>query len=348
MKVALVSTPFLAVPPKKYGGTELFLHALCEGLVEKEIDVTLFATGDSRACARLRYYHKEGFWPPEPHMEMQHLGWALYQIAQQDFDVVHVNSPAALSYQNFLGDTPLVYTLHHTRDEELARYYHFYPEVQFTCISHRQKALQFGDSNHPVVHHGLVLSDYKPSFKPGEYLLALGRIAREKGTHLAIDAARMAGMPIRVAGSAHPDEQHYFNHEIKPRLELPGVEYVGEVGGDEKVALLRNAFALLFPIDWEEPFGLVTIEAMLSGTPVIGFKKGSVLEIVDEGVTGHLVSTGDVHALCAAIKKARHIDRRGCRERAEMRFSHRRMADEYLDLYQRAIEAGEEARLRRA
>ncbi len=348
MKIAIVSTPFLPVPPRKYGGTELFLNALCEGLLENGDDVTLFATGDSRASARVRFYHREGLWPPDPMIELQHLGWALSQVADGDFDIVHVNSPAALSFQGFLGDTPVVHTLHHTRNANLSRYYHFFPEINFVAISHRQKAVLFGADEIPVIHHGLIPSDYRPSFKQGDYVLYLGRIAREKGTHCAIDAARMAKLPIKVAGEPHEDEKSYFAQEIKPRLELPGVDYVGEVGGEEKRALLRNAYALTFPIEWDEPFGLVMIEAMLSGTPVVGFKKGSAPEIVDEGVTGHLVSTGDVHALCQAIKKAHHIDRRNCRERAETRFSHRRMTREYRQLYDEVLRNREEARRRSA
>lgn len=348
MKVALVSTPYLAVPPLKYGGTELFIHSLCEGLIEKEVDVTLFATGDSRACARLRYYHKAGFWPPEPMIELQHLGWALYQISQQDFDIVHVHAPAALSYQNFLGDTPMVYTLHHGYDAALERYYHFFPEVNFCCISHRQKALQFGDTNYPVIHHGLMPSDYTPGFRAGDYVLYMGRICREKGTHMAIDAARLAGFKIIVAGEPHAHDGSYFKTEVKPRLELPGVEYVGGVGGEEKGELLRHAYALLFPIEWEEPFGLVMLEAMLSGTPVISFRRGSTLEVIDEGVTGYLVPPGDVHAMGNAIKKTRQLDRRNCRERAEIRFCHRRMTKEYLQVYQDILSARTDARLRRA
>lgn len=348
MKVALVSPPFLSVPPQKYGGTELFLHALCEGLVERGVDTTLFATGDSKACARVRYYHREGIWPPDPWIELQHLGWAMYHASLGKFDVVHVHSPAALAFHHFFGDTPVVYTLHHDRKADLSRYYHLYPEVHFVAISYRQKALEFGGEEVPVIHHGLIPAEYRPSFKAGDYLLYLGRIAAEKGTHLAIDAARMAGMPIKIAGDAHEQEQAYFRSEIKPRLEMPGVEWVGEVGGDDKRRLLRGAHALLFPILWDEPFGLVMIEAMLSGTPVIGFKKGSAPEVVDEGVTGHLVATGDVHALAGAVKKASRIDRRNCRERAEIRFSHRRMANEYLNLYTELIRTTEERKLRSA
>jgi glycosyltransferase involved in cell wall biosynthesis len=343
MRVAIVSTPFLPVPPQKYGGTELFLHALCEGLIEKGVDVTLFATGDSRASARLRYYHREGFWPPEPLIELQHIGWAMAQIAGQDYDVVHVHSPQALAFHGLLGGKPVVYTMHHTKDKTCARYYHYFPEIHFVSISHRQKALQFGADNIEVIPHGLVPSDYRPSFKRGDYLLHLGRLSPEKGTHTAIDVARMAGMPIVVAGEAHEADMAYFNRELKPRLELPGVEYRGAVGGDAKKTLLRNAHALVLPIEWDEPFGLVTIEAMLSGTPVVGYKKGSLPEIIDEGVTGHLVSSGDVHALCQSVKRVKQIDRRNCRERAEIRFSHRRMTEDYLRFYTELLKRREEA-----
>jgi glycosyltransferase involved in cell wall biosynthesis len=349
MKVALVAPPFISVPPQKYGGTELFIHSLCEGLVERGVDVTLFATGDSKACARLRYYHREGIWPPDPLIELQHLGWAMHQASLAKFDIVHVHSPAALAFQSFLGhETKLVYTLHHNRKAALSRYYHLYPEVHFVAISYRQKALEFAGEDVPVIHHGLVPAEYRPSFKQGDYLLYMGRIAKEKGTHLAIDCARMAGKRIIIAGEAHEQEQAYFKQEIKPRLDLPGVEHVGEVGGEQKLALLRNAFALVFPIQWEEPFGLVMIEAMLSGTPVVGFKKGAAPEVIDEGVTGHLVPSGDIHALALAVKRVNRIDRRNCRERAEIRFSHRRMADEYLNLYKELGKPQQEPKLRRA
>jgi glycosyltransferase involved in cell wall biosynthesis len=348
MKIALVAPPFLAVPPPKYGGTELFLHALCEGLVERGADVTLFATGDSTSCARVRYYHREGTWPPDPMIELHHVGWAMGHIAGAGFDIVHVHSPMALAYQPFLGDTPLVYTIHHARNASLSRYYRLYPDVGFVAISYRQKALEFGGDEVPVIHHGLIPAEHRPSFKAGEYLLYLGRIAKEKGTHLAIDAARLAGLPIVVAGAPHEPEQAYFRAEVKPRLELPGVSYVGEVGGEDKAALLRKALALVFPIQWDEPFGLVMVEAMLSGTPIVGFKKGSAPEVVDEGVTGHLVPTGDVHALAQALKRCGRIDRRNCRERAEIRFSHRRMAGEYLALYHELLRRKEEQKLKSA
>lgn len=348
MKVAIIAPPFLAVPPHKYGGTELFIHALCEGLVERNVDVTLFATGDSRACARVRYYHREGIWPPDPLIELQHFGWAMHQASLAHFDIIHVHSPAALSYQGFLHGVPLVYTVHHARSPSISRYYHLYPEVHFVAISYRQKALEFGGVEVPVIHHGLIPSDYRPLYRSGEYVLCMGRIAREKGTHLAIDAARMAGMKIIVAGEAHAQEQSYFKQEVRPRLDLPGVEYVGEVGGEQKQNLLRSAAALVFPIQWEEPFGLVMLEAMLSGTPVIGFKKGAAPEVVDEGVTGHLVASGDVHALSMALRKAGRIDRRNCRERAEIRFNHRRMSAEYLQFYEGLLHSEAAPKLRQA
>ncbi len=348
MRVALIAPPFLPVPPLKYGGTELFLHALCEGLVERGADVSLFSTGDSKACARVRFYHKESIWPPEPMLELQHLGWAMYHAATGGYDLIHVQSPAALAFQNFLGDTPLVYTVHHEKEKPLSRYYHHYPEVSFVFLSYRQKALEFGADDYKVIHHGLIPADYTPSFNEGDYCLFMGRLAEEKGVHFAIDAARMANRRIIVAGAPHEKDHLYFRNEIKPRLELPGVEYVGEVGGEQKTELLRNAYALLFPITWNEPFGLVMIESMLAATPVVGFRKGSTPEVVDEGVTGHLVAAGDTHALAGAIKRAGRIDRRNCRNRAEIRFSHRRMADEYLSHYEQVMQLAQERKLRRA
>jgi glycosyltransferase involved in cell wall biosynthesis len=330
MRIAIVSTPFVRVPPRGYGGTELFCGNLAEGLLCREHDVTLFATGDSEFSGHLKAYFHEAKWPPSDDVDLIHLRWALKEIARdpRGYDAVLINSAQGIELARDLGLT-VVYTLHHPREERLSRLYAAHPEVHYVGISARQLELEVPLRNASLIHHGLDISAYPPSRRCEGYLLHLGRFAPEKGTHLAIDAARLAGVPIVVAGRAHANDndQLYYARKVVPRLRLPGVEAVGEADHERKVALLRGARALLCPIEWEEPFGLIATEAMLTGTPVIGFARGSFPEIVDDGVSGLLVS--DVAEMAKAIHSVRRLDRARCARRARERFSADRMVADY-------------------
>ena len=330
MRIAIVSTPFVRVPPRGYGGTELFCGHLAEGLLRLGHRVTLFATGDSEFSGDLKAHVSRAHWPPSDEVDVAHLRWSLTEIARDSdgYDAVQINSAHGLAMARDLG-IPVVYTLHHPREESLSRIYAAYQEVHYVGISGRQLELEVPLLHSTLIHHGVEVDDYPPSRRRGDYVLHLGRFAPEKGTHLAIDAARRAAIPLLLAGRVHPNEkdQRYYREEVAPRLEGPGVEAVGEADHQRKVALLRGARALLCPIEWEEPFGLVAIEAMLTGTPVIGFARGSLPEIVDAGVTGHLVS--DVPAMARAIHKARGWDRLSCARRAQKRFSAERMVADY-------------------
>ena len=336
MRIAIVSTPFVRVPPRGYGGTELFCGALGEALVALGHRVTLFATGDSEFSGELRALYARATWPPATHSEMAHARWALHEVSRagEPFDAVHVNSPYALRAAAELG-LPVVYTLHHRREEELSRIYAAHPDVTYVAISRRQLDLETSLPKASVIHHGLDVALYPPSERPEGLVVHIGRFAPEKGTHLAIEAAARARVPVRVAGRCHEKEcdRVYYERYVAPRLSTPGVEYVGEVDHAAKIGLLRSARALLCPILWEEPFGLIAVEGMLVGTPVIGFRRGSFPEIVDEGVTGVLVD--DVGEMAQAIASLARFDRRACARRARERFSSSLMAAKYESLFAR-------------
>ncbi len=205
------------------------------------------------------------------------------------------------------------------------------------AISARQRELEIELADVVVIHHGVTPDRYPPSVRDQGYLLHLGRYAPEKGTHLAIDAAAAAGLPIKLAGRVHEQDAAYFAEQVAPRLGRPGVEELGEAGPARKVALLRGARAVILPLQWEEPFGLVAVEAMLCGTPVIGFPRGSFPEIVDEGITGFLAPCDDVEALGRLAAGLAGFDRRACAARARARFSTARMAGAYEALYARIL-----------
>jgi glycosyltransferase involved in cell wall biosynthesis len=334
VRIAIVSTPFIRVPPPGYGGTELFCYDLAEEIQARGHQVTLFTTGDSATSCDKRWLYPAPVWPPTPHDEVGHAGWAFAQIARGGFDVAHLNLPLGLPFTR-LVDTPVVHTLHHHRVAAASRLFAQHPDVTFVAISRRQLELEVPLARAVVIHHGLRAGRYPPSERDEGYLLHLGRYARQKGTHLAILAALAAGLPIRLAGRTHAEDAAYVEAEVTPLLGRPDVQEVGEVGHVRKLALLRGARALVCPLQWEEPFGLVAIEAMLCGTPVIGFPRGSFPEIVEEGRTGFLAPDDDVEALGRIAAGLRGFDRAACARRARERFTTERMADAYEALYAR-------------
>lgn len=337
MRIAMISTPFLSVPPKDYGGTELVVHELTEGLLERGHEVTLFATGDSGTHADLRSLYPQAQWPPDPLTDMNHVSWAMQKVAAGNFDVVHAHSAVALALSRLVPDVPLVYTIHHERDEKLSAYYRYFPDPWYVAISADQLRREIPLERARVIHHGLDPSYYRWTESPGTYVAFVGRLARVKGPHTAIDAAAEAGVEIRVAGEVHDVDREFGEREVLPRLTQPHVHYLGAIGMAAKVPLLRDARALLAPIEWNEPFGLILIEAMLSGCPVVAYPRGSVPELVEPGVTGFIVR--DARELVEVIRPGSvldHFDRRRCRERAVQRFSRARMVDDYIRLYREA------------
>lgn len=334
MKIAMISTPFLPVPPRDYGGTELVVHELVEGLVRRGHSVSLFATGDSHTAADLRSLVSTAKWPPAPLTDLDHVSWAMQQVASEEFDVVHAHSAVALALRRFVRHPPLVYTVHHHRDEQLSEFYRNCHEAVFVAISHDQARRELPLPRLTVIHHGLDPSRFAWTARSSDYVCFVSRLAAVKGPHTAIDVSAAAGVPIRVAGSVHLPDRPFAERELTDRLSQPHVNYLGAIGLDVKIPLLRDARALLSPIDWDEPFGLILVEAMLSGCPVVAFPRGSVPELVDVGVTGFIAR--DAEEMAAIIRPGGpldQVDRLRCRMRAIERFSRERMVEEYERLY---------------
>ena len=343
LRVALISTPFISVPPREYGGTELIVAELAQALPAYGADVVVYTTGDSRLPGvECRSYFPKPIWPPSKEPESTHAAWALRDIARdaRGFDLIHSHSVPAVELAG-LAPVPMVHTLHHDVDPELSAIYLASPSITRVAISHSQ-ARREPTGAHGVVHHGL--SPERFPFKPdGGYLLFIGRYTRVKAPHLAIKVAQRAGLPIVLAGRPHnePGDENYFSEVLKPLLALRGVTDVGPVGGERKAELIAGARALVFPIQWEEPFGLVMIEAMLSGVPVLALNRGSVPEVVDEGLTGTICE--DETDLVNAARSSRLFDRALIRAHARRRFSASRMAESYLSVYEKVLrEAVEE------
>jgi glycosyltransferase involved in cell wall biosynthesis len=349
VRIAQVAPPFETVPPTGYGGTERVVATLTEELVRRGHDLTLFASGDSITSARLVPTVDQALWR---HPDYHDFGpfWAitLGQLLAQahHFDLVHNH----LDYIAFplarCLPCPVVTTLHGRLDlPELQPLYDEFREVPLVSISDAQR--QPLPQAHWVgtVYHGIELEHltYQPG--PGTYLAFLGRITEDKGLDTAIRVARQAGLPLKIAareplgieGDANTDaDRVYYQQVIQPLLDGPGVEFIGEVDGPEKDRFLGQAAALLFPIRWPEPFGLVMAEALACGTPVLALGCGSVPEVVEDGRTGFVCQSEA--ELVAAVDRLGELDRSACREAAERRFSVSRMADEYERIYQWLVE----------
>jgi glycosyltransferase involved in cell wall biosynthesis len=337
MRIAIISTPFVSVPPPRYGGTELIVFELVTGLAAAGHEVTLFATGDSRPpdTVSLESRFARASWPPDAYVELEHAAFAVEEILgdARGFDVVHAHVPSALPFARLI-DAPMVYTVHHDDGDDYERLRPLYHRCRahFVAISERQRSLMPELDAARVIHHGLDPGCHRLGRGDGGYCAFLGRFAREKGPHVAIDAARAAAMPLRLAGAPHWRDHDYFEREIGARLCKPGVAAIGEIGGKDKRDFLADACALLFPVDWEEPFGLVMIEAMLSGTPVLAFARGSVEEIVEDGVTGFVCRDAD--EMAARLRVIGGFDRAACRRRALERWTSARMVRDYVTFYE--------------
>ncbi|HLG81006.1 MAG TPA: glycosyltransferase family 4 protein [Bradyrhizobium sp.] len=347
MRIAQVAPLTEAIPPKLYGGTERVVHWLTEELVELGHDVTLYASGDSVTSARL-----EAPWPRALRLDgsvrdPNALHMLMLEHVRQrrgDFDFLHFH----LDYYPFSlfsrQSTPFVTTLHGRLDlPEHQPVFSTFSSVPVISISNAQRRPLPQARWVRTIHHGLPERLLTPHPVRPRYFAFLGRIAPEKGVDRAIRIAEHCGVPLKIAAKVDHADRDYFQDKIKPLLNSPNVEFIGEISDQEKSMFLSGAIVLLLPIDWPEPFGLVMIEAMACGTPVIAFNRGSVPEIVEDGVTGFIVE--DEIGAIGAVDRLAQLPRTSIRKRFEERFTARRMAQDYLSVYRSLIE-GASARLR--
>jgi glycosyltransferase involved in cell wall biosynthesis len=344
MRIAQVAPLFESVPPQKYGGTERVVSWLTEELVRLGHEVTLFASGDSLTSARLVPVCPRALWRDPNCKDVLAHQVRLIESVFSDvsrFDLIHFHCDWLHFPMLRRCPCPSATTLHgrlHVPD--LKPLLDEYSDVPLVSISMDQRS-PIRDANWVgTVHHGLPRNLHTFRERSDDYLVFLGRISPEKRLDRAIEIARRSGRKLKVAAKIYPEERGYYHETIEPLLEKSRsfVEFVGEVGGRDKDQLLGGAYAMLFPIDWAEPFGLVMIESMACGTPVIGWRQGSVPEVIDQGVTGFVVDS--VEEAAEAVAQVKHLERRICRRVFEQRFDAARMAQDYVQIYRRIAETG--------
>ncbi|MEI6713567.1 MAG: glycosyltransferase family 4 protein [Verrucomicrobiota bacterium] len=345
LRIAQVSPLWTRIPPVNYGGIELLLKLMVDELVELGHDVTLFGTGDcltkgklhSVADACLTDLMARGEAYAFEHYANAAVSEALAR--SQEFDVIHYHLTPGWLPLAALSKCASLFTLHTCAvlDDEWA--FRRYPDVEVAAISHFQvkDTEQRLGRKFPVVYNGCDFGAYEPSFEPGKHLAFLGRMSHAKNPKGAVEIALKLGLPLILAGQPqNGEEQRYFAEEVMPLVDGTQIRWVGPVNHEQKAELLRNASALLFPIQWDEPFGLVMIEAMACGTPVVGVKRGSVGEVITPGVTGYTADSPE--GLVSLVEDALKLDRRQVRSVAEAQFGFRRMVQGYVDLYRNLIE----------
>jgi glycosyltransferase involved in cell wall biosynthesis len=340
VKIAQVSPPWVAVPPKGYGGIEWVVSLLADGLADRGHDVTLFATGDSETRARLEYAFdtapgpafNNSIWHDTVHQMVVHTD-------PHRFDLVHQHTYWSGLVASMLLDIPVVHTLHRAFTDEMRRIYREIADrLWFVAISEDQRSHMPELRYAGVIHNGIDTSMYPLYEEKEDFLLFVGRTHPDKGPRRAVEAAAASGLPLVMAVKiAEKVEREHWDGEVEPHLP-EGTRVVSEVPHEEKVDLLGRARAVLFPIDWDEPFGLVMIEAMACGTPVIATPRGAVPEVLEDGETGFVVPVdGYGEAAAEAVKKAVDIDPSACRRRVEELFSAERMVAAYEDVYRRVL-----------
>src|SRR5690349_17143948 len=305
MRIALIAAPFIPVPPVRYGGTELFVGSLAEGLKHRGIDVVVYATGDSTVDTELRFLYPRSEWPLEGEIfsnlkDVNHTFWAVAD-AMNECDIIHLNNAPGLAASRFVS-APIVYTVHHPQQATLSEFYSSYGDVNYVTISDSQKSFE-SMPKMTTIHHGIKIEDYPVQEKKQPYLSFIGRLAPVKGAHTAIEVAKRTGIPLKIAGEVQPLFKDYYEGQVKPHIDGKLVEYIGEADKQIKDELLSNSMALLFPIEWNEPFGLVMIEAMACGTPVLALPGGSVQEVVSDGISGYVCESVD-----QMVERVRNLD----------------------------------------
>jgi glycosyltransferase involved in cell wall biosynthesis len=342
LKIAILAPTWFTVPPTGYGGIELVVSLLADGLVDAGHDVTLFASGDSLTKANLAHIFERA--PSEligrSLPEIRH-ALACYERADE-FDVINDHSGIPAAALGGLVQTPVLHTVHGPLDTHEAQ--HAYasiaevaPDVGLISLSENQRRPMPDLPWAATIPNAIDLSIYPSKPHRGDYLLFLGRFSPDKGAHRAVAVAMELGLPLKMAGkNREPKERQYFAELVEPHLGHGGIEYLGEVSHGEKVELLQDARATLFPIEWEEPFGLVMIESMACGTPVIATRHGAVPEVIEHGVSGIIVD--NYREMAQALEQADELDPNECRRYVEERFAPERMVRDYENAYRAAID----------
>ena len=341
MRIAQVSPLWERVPPPAYGGIELVVGLLCDELVRRGHEVTLFASGDSISLAKLESVH-----PRALRLDSSVKEYGIYEMLQlsnvydraDEFDIIHSHvGCAALPYAR-LVKTPTVHTLHGIFTPDNEKMFRHARTQPFVSISNTQREPRLGLNCVGTVYNGIDVDRYKfyPQPEHPPYLAFLGRLSPEKGPHLAIEIAKRSGWHLKLAGKVDPVDVEFFEQQIKPHIDGKQIEYLGEANHDQKTFLMGNAVATLFPITWREPFGLVMIESMAVGAPVIAMKLGSTPEVIAHGKTGFLCES--VEECIAALNKIDRIDRRACREYVQAKFSAQKMTEGYEAIYQNILD----------
>ena len=329
MKIAILSPIAWRTPPRHYGPWERVVSLLAEGLVKEGVDVTLYATGDSLTTAKLRSVCPS---PYEEDRELDAKVWESLHISQimeqaHEFDLIHNNYDfLPLTYSGLIN-TPMVTTIHGFSSPKILPVFKKYNQhTHYVSISDADRSDELDYIK--TVYHGIDIENFTLQTSPGNYLLYFGRIHSDKGTWEAIQVAKMAKMKLIIAGIIQ--DKFYYEAYVEPYLN-EDITYIGSVGPDERNKVLGNAFALLHPINFNEPFGLSIVEAMACGTPVLAFNKGSMPEVIQEGVNGFLVS--GIEQMAGKIKSVLNISRKACRTTVEARFTREKMVKEYMEVY---------------
>lgn len=340
MRIAQIAPLWESVPPPAYGGIELVVSLLTDELVRRGHDVTLFASGDSQTLAQLESVHPHALRldpsvKEHPIYEMLQLG-RLYDRAQE-FDVIHSHIGCAALPLAKLVKTPTVHTLHGVFTPDNEKLFAHARQQPFVSISDTQREPRLGLNYTSTVYNGIDLASHEFYAEPSDppYLAFLGRISPEKGTHLAIEIAQRSGWHLKMAGKVDRVDVDYFEEEIRPHIDGEQIEYLGEANHIQKNALMGNAVATLFPITWREPFGLVMVESMAAGTPVIALRRGSAPELIKHGETGFLCDSVD--ECIAALDKIDSIRRRACRSHVNQKFGTEQMVDGYEAVYREIL-----------
>jgi len=341
LRIAQIAGVGFRVPPRASGGTELVVHLLARGLTERGHRVTLFASGDSLSPGPLRsvvpfatrddpssnlYLERE--------FDLRNIDAAYESSAE--FDLIHAHWPTPAPYFAKRAECPTLLTFDYIEKEIFEHYRARFPELSYACVSEAQAGMLGGGL--PVVHNGIDVESVPFSRAPRNYLLTVGRLVPSKGASVAIEVARRCGIPLVIVGSVVPDlpeSREYYEREIGPRVDGVRVRHYPDLPNRRVLELMSEARAFLFPIGWEEPFGMVVAEAMAAGAPVVATPRGALPEIVDRGVTGFLEDT--VEGLADAVRRAGAIDRAACRRRARRLFDYRLMAERYEDVYGRLL-----------